>query len=177
MARPQMACLGGMALRTDHGCKYQLDHFTNQIKFCGIQPSYAFVADAQTIGVAERFNLTLKELIIHVSHLPQHRGAAGRRPQLRRSSIICSVDRRKERLPASPAEEFRFRRGTPQSQSDAPRPTNSCPKHKAALEYMGELYLETDRRAKAEELLATLEKLCPQGCEELDDLRQAIEGS
>lgn len=51
------------------------------------------------------------------------------------------------------------------------------PKHKAALEYMGELYLETDRRAKAEELLATLEKLCPQGCEELDDLRQAIEGS
>ena len=50
------------------------------------------------------------------------------------------------------------------------------PKHKAALEYMGELYLETDRRAKAEELLATLEKLCPQGCEELDDLRPSYRG-
>ncbi len=48
------------------------------------------------------------------------------------------------------------------------------PEHKGALEYMGELYLETDRRAQAEELLAQLERLCPQGCEELDDLRQAI---
>ena len=37
------------------------DHFTNQIKFWGIQPSYAFVAEPQTNGVAERFNRTLKE--------------------------------------------------------------------------------------------------------------------
>ena len=43
---------------------YLSDHFTNQIKFWGIQPSYAFVA-AQTNGVAERFNRTLKEQIIH----------------------------------------------------------------------------------------------------------------
>ena len=41
------------------------DHFTNQIKFWGIQPSYAFVAEPQTNGVAERFNRTLKEQIIH----------------------------------------------------------------------------------------------------------------
>ena len=48
------------------------------------------------------------------------------------------------------------------------------PEHKGALEYVGELYLETDRRPKAEETLAKLEKLCPTGCEELDDLRQAF---
>ena len=54
------------------------DHFTNQIKFWGIQPSYAFVAEPQTNGVAERFN---REGTDHPwSHLPQHRGAAGRRP-------------------------------------------------------------------------------------------------
>ena len=38
---------------------------TNQIKFWGIQPSYAFVEQPQTNGVAERFNRTLKEQIIH----------------------------------------------------------------------------------------------------------------
>jgi Flp pilus assembly protein TadD len=48
------------------------------------------------------------------------------------------------------------------------------PDHKGALEYVGELYLETNRRDKAEESLARLEKLCPQGCEELDDLREAM---
>ena len=45
--------------------QYLSDHFTNQIKFWGIQPSYAFVAEPQTNGVAERFNRTLKEQIIH----------------------------------------------------------------------------------------------------------------
>ena len=32
----------------DHGSQYLSDHFTNQIKFWGIQPSYAFVAEPQT---------------------------------------------------------------------------------------------------------------------------------
>ena len=54
----------GLALRMDHGSQYLSDHFTNQIKFWGIQPSYAFVAEPQTNGVAERFNRTLKEQII-----------------------------------------------------------------------------------------------------------------
>ena len=53
----------GLALRMDHGSQYLSDHFTNQIKFWGIQPSYAFVAEPQTSGVAERFNR--KEQIIH----------------------------------------------------------------------------------------------------------------
>lgn len=48
------------------------------------------------------------------------------------------------------------------------------PDHKGALEYVGELYLQTDRREKAEESLAKLEALCPSGCEELDDLRRSI---
>ncbi len=49
----------------DHGSQYLSDHFTNQIKFWGIQPSYGFVEQPQTNGVAERFNRTLKEQIIH----------------------------------------------------------------------------------------------------------------
>ena len=48
------------------------------------------------------------------------------------------------------------------------------PDHKGALEYVCELYLETNRREKAEESLARLEELCPQGCEELEDLREAM---
>ncbi len=48
-----------------HGPQYLSDHITNQIKFWGIQPSYAFVEQPQTNGVAERFNRTLKEQIIH----------------------------------------------------------------------------------------------------------------
>ena len=45
--------------------QYLSDHFTNQI--WGIQPSYAFVAEPQTNGVAERFNRTLKEQIMVAS--------------------------------------------------------------------------------------------------------------
>ncbi len=87
----------GLALRMDHGSQYLSDHFTNQIKFWGIQPSYAFVAEPQTNGVAERFNHA--EGTDHPwSHLPQQRGAAGRRPR-RRRTLQCPVDRRKERLP------------------------------------------------------------------------------
>ena len=88
----------GLALRMDHGSQYLSDHFTNQIKFWGIQPSYAFVAEPQTNGVAERFNRTLKEQIIHGRIYRNDRGAAGRRPRLRRT-LQCPVDRRKERLP------------------------------------------------------------------------------
>ncbi len=40
-------------------------HFTNQIKFWGIHPSYSFVAEPQGNGVVERFNRTLKEQLIH----------------------------------------------------------------------------------------------------------------
>ena len=54
----------GLALRMDHGSQY-LSPLHQPVKFWGIQPSYAFVAEPQTNGVAERFNRTLKEQIIH----------------------------------------------------------------------------------------------------------------
>lgn len=55
----------GLTLRLDHGTQYTADDFLNQIRFWGIAPSFAFVAEPQTNGVAERFNRTLKEQVIH----------------------------------------------------------------------------------------------------------------
>jgi transposase InsO family protein len=55
----------GLILRMDHGTQYTADDFLNQIRFWGIAPSFAFVAEPQTNGVAERFNRTLKEQAIH----------------------------------------------------------------------------------------------------------------
>ncbi len=48
------------------------------------------------------------------------------------------------------------------------------PKHKGALEYLGELYVETGQTDKAKEIAGRLRKLCPKGCEELTDLEKAI---
>lgn len=48
------------------------------------------------------------------------------------------------------------------------------PDHKGAHEYLGELYVETNDMAKARQHLAILVKLCPQGCEEREDLEKAI---
>ena len=50
------------------------------------------------------------------------------------------------------------------------------PEHKGAIEYYGELFIETDRREKAEDMVAKLENLCPSGCSELDQLRKALAG-
>jgi len=55
----------GLSLRMDHGTQYLADHFRNQIRYWGIQPSYAFVEQPQTNGVVERFNRTLKEQVVH----------------------------------------------------------------------------------------------------------------
>jgi transposase InsO family protein len=55
----------GLALRMDHGTQYTSDHFLNQIRFWGMTPSFAFVAEPETNGVAERFNRTLKEQAIY----------------------------------------------------------------------------------------------------------------
>ena len=48
-------------MRMDHGTQYLSDHFVNQVRFWGIRPSFAFVEQPQTNGVAERFNRTLRE--------------------------------------------------------------------------------------------------------------------
>ena len=55
----------GVALRMDHGTQYLSDHFLNQIHFWGLAASFAFVAEPQTNGIAERFNRTLKEQAIY----------------------------------------------------------------------------------------------------------------
>jgi Flp pilus assembly protein TadD len=46
--------------------------------------------------------------------------------------------------------------------------------HKGAREYLGELYVETGDLPKAREQLAVLTRLCPQGCEEREDLEKAL---
>jgi len=48
------------------------------------------------------------------------------------------------------------------------------PEHRGALEYLGELFVETGQLDRAKENLALLRKLCPSGCEELSDLEEAI---
>src|SRR5882724_12461342 len=48
------------------------------------------------------------------------------------------------------------------------------PKHRGALEYSGELYLQTGDLAKAEQRLAALDKACFLPCAEYSDLKKAI---
>lgn len=55
----------GLSLRMDHGTQYLSEHFQNQFKFGGIEQGFAFGEQPQTYGVAERFNRTLKEQVIH----------------------------------------------------------------------------------------------------------------
>ncbi len=55
----------GLSLRMDNGTQYISEHFRNQIRFWGLEASYAFIEQPQTNGVAERFFRTLKEQIIH----------------------------------------------------------------------------------------------------------------
>lgn len=48
------------------------------------------------------------------------------------------------------------------------------PQHRGANNYLGHLYLETDKLEKAQERLAVLDKACTFGCEEYRELKQAI---
>jgi putative transposase len=52
-------------VRHDHGSAFMAEHFRNQVRFWGLAPSYAFVAEPETNGVAERFFRTLKEQVVH----------------------------------------------------------------------------------------------------------------
>jgi tetratricopeptide (TPR) repeat protein len=49
------------------------------------------------------------------------------------------------------------------------------PDHRGANEYLGELYLQMGQLDKAQERLQVLDKACFFGCEEYDDLKEAIE--
>lgn len=55
----------GVQLRFDHGTQYLSDDFLKQIKAWGMTPSFAFIEQPQTNGVAERFFGTLKEQVVY----------------------------------------------------------------------------------------------------------------
>lgn len=48
------------------------------------------------------------------------------------------------------------------------------PEHRGALNYMGQLFVQTGRMEKARDVLARLEKACAGECKEFDQLAQAI---
>ena len=48
------------------------------------------------------------------------------------------------------------------------------PNHRGAHEYVGEAYLMAGDRAKAQEHLAALERICGRNCDEYRDLARAI---
>jgi len=75
----------GLALRMDHGTQYLSDHFQNQTKAWGIAPSFAFLREPETNGVAERFIRTLKEQAIY--------GRAFRNLEEVRQAVLDFVDR------------------------------------------------------------------------------------
>jgi len=75
----------GLSLRMDHGTQYLSEHFIKQIRYWGVTPSYAFVEEPQTNGVAERFMRTLKEQVIH--------GRIYRNLEDLRSAISAFIDR------------------------------------------------------------------------------------
>ena len=75
----------GLALRMDHGTQYLSDHFQNQTKAWGIAPSFAFLREPETNGVAERFIRTLKEQAIY--------GRAFRNLEEVRQAVLNFVDR------------------------------------------------------------------------------------
>jgi transposase InsO family protein len=54
----------GVSLRHNHGSAFMSDYVQNQLKAFGMAPSFAFVRQPETNGVAERFIRTLKEQIV-----------------------------------------------------------------------------------------------------------------
>ena len=48
------------------------------------------------------------------------------------------------------------------------------PQHRGAHEYMGEAYVLVGDKAKAQQHLTALERICGKGCEEYQDLAKAI---
>lgn len=99
----------GLALRMDNGSQYLSAHFQNQLKYWGIAPSFAFVAEPQTNGVAERFYRTLKEQIIYgrqYSNLEELRIAVGQ--FIDRYNKYWPVEKLGFKSPQQAFEEFKF---------------------------------------------------------------------
>jgi tetratricopeptide (TPR) repeat protein len=62
----------------------------------------------------------------------------------------------------------------PQAMAYYRKALDADPTHKGALEYQGELYVELGQIDQAKANLAKLDKLCWFGCEEEEDLKEAI---
>ena len=77
MARPRAGAARGLALRMDHGSQYLSDHFTNQIKFWGIQAVLRLRRRAPDQRRRRAVQSHAEGTDHPWSHLPQHRGAAG----------------------------------------------------------------------------------------------------
>ena len=60
----------GLSLRLDHGSQFLANHYQQQLRFWGITPSFAFLSQPQTNGVAERFIRTLKEQLLWLRFFP-----------------------------------------------------------------------------------------------------------
>jgi Flp pilus assembly protein TadD len=73
---------------------------------------------------------------------------------------------------------YSLRKGTPPDYAGAEKHYDAAlridPKHKGALEYSGELYLITGDLPRAEQRLATLDKVCTLPCEEYTDLKKSV---
>ena len=73
---------------------------------------------------------------------------------------------------------FALRKGAPPDLAGAEQHYNEAlridPNHRGALEYSGELYLMQNDLARAEQRLATLDKVCRLPCEEYTDLKKSI---
>jgi transposase InsO family protein len=54
----------GVLVRHDHGSPFMSNHVQSQLTFFGMAPSFAFVREPETNGVAERFIRTLKEQVV-----------------------------------------------------------------------------------------------------------------
>jgi tetratricopeptide (TPR) repeat protein len=73
---------------------------------------------------------------------------------------------------------YSMRKQTPPDLASSERYYNDAlridPAHRGTLEYSGELYLMKGDLPKAEQRLATLDKVCAGACEEYADLKKAI---
>jgi transposase InsO family protein len=98
----------GLALRMDHGTQYLSDHFLKQVRFWGVDPSFGFLREPETNGVAERFHRTLKEQAIHGRVFRNIHEVRGCRRSVCRN-LQPALARRQARAPRSSPRPARVR--------------------------------------------------------------------
>ena len=108
---------------------------------------------------------------------------AAARKQIAAKQWPAAIDELKKVNDASSADwnnlmGYTLRKNTPPDPAAAEKFYNEAlridPKHRGALEYSGELYLMTNNLPKAEERLATLDKVCAMPCDEFTALKKAV---